>query len=343
VASPSHRNKRRLPATRLLFLATALFAVGCTSCGGGNAHKVALPAELPEFDAQRAFGDLERQCSFGPRMPGSPGHHTQLDWMVATLTALTEHLIQQPFRSATVFGGPYDFTNLIAVFSAAAPGPVTMIAAHWDTRPVADHDPNPALRNQPILGANDGASGVAILLELARIFREEPPSNPVYLGFFDAEDSGQSGSGLSYSGFCIGSTYMARNWPPQLDAPDQVVVLDLVGGQSKHNERVPVRTDLGGNDYFDLRIELGSRDAAPQLVDRIWALAETLGHDAFQRTTQGPIIDDHVPFIDAGIPAVDIIDFVPPVWHTTDDVPEYCSPDALLQVGETMIALVYGR
>ncbi len=86
----------------------------------------------------------------------------------------------------------------------------------------------------------------------------------------------------------------------------------------------------------DLPMELNSRNAAPQLVDRIWSIAEALGHDAFRRTAQGPIIDDHVPFIAAGIPAVDIIDYVPPVWHTTDDVPEYCSPEALRQVGETV-------
>lgn len=344
MAPHSNCNRCRLPITRALLLAVALLAVGCSSCGsGGNTPEIALPTELPEFDAQRAFADLEHQCSLGPRAPGSLGHQGQLDWMVTTLTPLAEQLVSQPFSAPTVFGGPYDFTNLIAVFSAAAPGPITMIGAHWDTRPVADQDPDPDLRGQPILGANDGAAGVAILLELARIFSVEPPPAPVYLAFFDAEDSGQRGSGLPYSGFCIGSAYMAQNWPLQLDEPDRVVVLDLVGGQSKHNERVPVRTDLGGNDYFDLRIELGSFDAAPQLVNRIWTLAELLGHEAFERSTDGWITDDHVPFINAGIPAVDVIDFVPPVWHTADDVPEYCSPDALHQVGETMLALVYSE
>ncbi len=87
------------------------------------------------------------------------------------------------------------------------------------------------------------------------MFSVEPPPLPVYLAFFDAEDSGQSGSGLPYAGFCIGSAYMAQNWPAQIALPDRVVVLDLVGGQSKDNPRVPVRTDLGGNDYFDLPME----------------------------------------------------------------------------------------
>ena len=298
--------------------------------------------QLPAFDAQRAFADLEQQCAFGSRMPGSPGHQAQLQWMISALTPLADQLIQQPFNAPTAFGGPYDFTTLIAVFAGEAPGTTTVIGAHWDTRPQADEDPDPQLRTQPVPGANAGASGVAILLELARIFSEHPPHHPVYLAYFDAEDSGKSSSDLPYLGFCIGSAYMANNWPEQLNAPDRVIVLDLVGGQSQHNPRVPVRTDLGGNDYFDVRIERYSQQAAPGLVDQIWDIAETLGHDAFQRHVHTYVIDDHLPFILAGIPAVDIIDFVPPVWHTTDDVPEYCSPDALRQVGETMLGLVYG-
>ncbi len=335
--------KGRCSTVRMLLLTLAILATGCTSCGGGgNTGTAPIQVELPEFDAQRAFAALEHQCSFGPRMPGSPGHQAQLEWMIATLTPLADQLIQQPFTAPTAFGGPYSFTNLIATFSAQAPGPITMIGAHWDTRPVADEDPDPTLRGQPVPGANDGASGVAILLELARIFRDQPPPTPTYLAFFDAEDSGKSGCGLPFVGFCLGSAYMAQHWPEQLDRPDRVVVLDLVGGQSRHNPRVPVRSDLGGNDYFDLRIEPNSRDAAPELVSHIWGIAEALGHDAFRNTVQAQVIDDHLPFIHAGIPAVDIIDFVPPVWHTVDDTPEYCSPDALRQVGETMLGLVYG-
>ena len=332
------------PKMRLLLLAVAVLFAGCSSCGGGGGDDTGVtPVELPKFDAARAFADIEHQCDFGPRMPGSAGHEAQLAWMISTLSPLADSLIQQPFSATTPFGGPYDFTNLIAVFSSQAPGVTTMIGAHWDTRPVADEDPDPDLRDHPIPGANDGASGVAILLELARIFSQQPPPSPVYLAFFDAEDSGKRGSELPYIGFCMGSNYMAHNWPVQIEPPDRVIVLDLVGGQSKHNPRVPVRTDMGGNDYFDLRIEPNSQAVAPQLVDHIWDIAEFLGHDAFKRSSQVGVIDDHIPFINAaGIPAVDIIDFVPPVWHTVDDSPEYCDPDALKQVGETMLGLVYG-
>ena len=220
---------------RVVLVGIALLIAGCTSCGGGGSDSSIVPVELPEFDADRAFADIEQQCGFGPRMPGSPGHQAQLAWMISTLTPLADNLIQQPFNTATPFGGAYDFTNLIAVFAAEAPGTITMIGAHWDTRPVADQDPNPDLRDEPVPGANDGGSGVAILLELARIFSQQPPPSTVYLAFFDAEDSGRSGSGLPYMGFCIGSDYMAHNWPVQIELPAHLVVLDLVGGQTEQD------------------------------------------------------------------------------------------------------------
>ena len=332
------------PNMRLLLLTVAVLIAGCTSCGGGGGNdNGVVPVELPEFDADRAFADIEQQCDFGPRMPASPGHQAQLAWMISTLEPLADDLITQQFNASTPFGGPYNLTNLIAVFSSQASGVTTMIGAHWDTRPVADQDPNPELRDQPVPGANDGGSGVAILLELARIFNEQPPPSPVYLAFFDAEDSGQSGCGLPYIGFCMGSDYMAHNWPAQIELPDRVIVLDLVGGQVQPDPADAVGAAQSSNDYFNLRIESYSQAAAPQLVDHIWDIAEFLGHSAFERSSQAYIIDDHLPFINTlGLPAVDVIDFFPPVWHTVSDTPEHCDPDALHQVGETMLGLVYG-
>ena len=325
---------------RLALAGLAVMAASCGACGSGGG--VPPPGAAPDFDAPRAFADLQAQVDFGSRMPGSPGHAAQLAWMKSTLQPLAARVEEQTFTYTTPFGGPFEGSNLIAVFNPAATGAITLVGAHWDTRPRADEDPDPANWLLPVPGANDGASGVAVLLELARLFAQQPPPHPVYLAFFDAEDSGKQGSGLPYLGFCLGSDYLASHWPGGLTLPNQVIVADLVGGTAQHNPRIPVRTDLGGNDYFDLPKEGESLASAPELVNRIWTLAGALGHTAFRQETRGAMIDDHVPFIaHLGLPAVDLIDFPPPVWHTVDDTPEYCSPDALEQVGDTLAHLLY--
>ncbi|HEY3397576.1 MAG TPA: M20/M25/M40 family metallo-hydrolase [Armatimonadota bacterium] len=334
--------KSRLPLGRLLLLAVVALVAGGGACGGGSgsANNPVVP-NAPLFDSTRAFTDLEAQVAFGPRLPGSPGHAAQLAWMKTTLEPLADQVIEQPFSLSTPFGGPFQFTNLVAVFGSAAPGPATAVGAHWDTRPQADEDPDPANRTKPVPGANDGASGVAILLELARALKAQAPPHPVYLMFLDAEDSGKSGAQLIDMGFCLGSAYLAQNWPSAIARPSRVAILDLVGGVAKHNPRVPVRTDIGGDDYFDVEIEPYSLSYAPQTVDQIWAMAAARGHSSFRRSTQGMLIDDHLPFNRAGMPAVDLVDFPPPVWHTVDDVPEYCAPSALYEVGDTIEHWLY--
>lgn len=329
---------RRHLALRLMLLAVVVLLASGGACGGGSSSVTPAPP-IPEFDADRAFVDLVAQCAFGPRHPGSTGHAQQLAWMKATLATVAERVVEQPFTDSTAFGGPYDFVNLLAAFATDRPGPVTMLAAHWDTRPVADQDPDPANRDQPILGANDGASGVAILLELARVFHAQPPPHPVYLVFLDAEDSGSGTDPRIYHGYCLGAAYLAQHWPPEIPRPERGILLDLVGGVAKHNPRVPLRP--GVRDYFYLPVEPNSQAAHPALVEEIWTMAEQVGATAFSREVGSPVIDDHLPFIAVGIPTVNLIQFTPPVWHTLDDTPEYCSPSALAQVGKTLLGVLY--
>lgn len=322
-----------------VLLALCAMVAGCTSCGGGGNAPAVNPVVVPQFDHNRAFADLTRQCEFGPRAPGSQGHADCLAWLQQQLSTADSLLVQR-FTASTEFGGPYDFANLIAVYGASKPGVPFLLLAHWDTRPVADEDPDPAKRNQPVLGANDGASGVAVLLEMARLMKQNPPPRPVIIALVDAEDSGTSTSTRPLSGFCIGSLHLANNWPASVPRPEEGVLLDLVGGDNLPNPACPPR--FGGNDYLDFPIEVASLNANPVLIDRIWGIAERRGHTAFVRRTGRYVIDDHIPFIQVGIGVINIIDFPPPEWHTTYDTPEHCSPQSLRQVGDTLAHFLYG-
>lgn len=246
----------------------------------------------------------------------------------------------QEFRAQTPFGGPYNFANVLA-WVGPREGQPLLLAAHWDTRPVADEDPDVANRSKPVPGANDGGSGVAVLLELAELMKVQPPPVPIIMAFLDAEDSGKSGSDLPYMGFCIGSRYLAEHWPEDWPKPAEGILLDLVGGDGRPIDRIPVRPSVHGDVRFDLRLEGYSLDANASLVNKIWSTAERLGHDAFVRQTCGYITDDHVPLIEAGIKVIDIIEVFPLTWHTVDDTPAHCSAHSLRQVGDTLAHFIY--
>lgn len=337
-----------LKSLRPICLCFALAIVGLASCNGGSEQTATdrepnpptpPPQTRPAFDRTRAFADLEQQCQFGARVPGSQAHRQCLDWLAQQLQQSAQTVVRQDWSAETPFGGPYDFTNLIGYYPGDSSDPI-MLGAHWDCRPEADQDPDPALRNEPVMGANDGASGVAVLLEIARGLADNDNRPPVLIAFFDAEDSGTyNTSNFPHNGWALGSQYMAQNWPQQLPAPDHVIVVDLVGQDTEHNDRLG--TPGGSNDRPDFKLEGHSLESAPLVVDRIWSIAENAGHDAFERTTRGRVTDDHLPFIEAGIRAVDIIDLPVPEWHTADDTPEHCSADSLYQVGDTLLRYIY--
>ncbi|HCU37093.1 MAG TPA: hypothetical protein DGT21_17110 [Armatimonadetes bacterium] len=330
----------------LLLCAVALTAAlaSCTSCSQsiivGPVQPQPQEPRRPQFDRAAAFADLEAQCAFGARVPGSQAHEDCAAWIEAQLRATTSHVVVQEYSLATPFGGPYDFTNLIAYYPGDESYDPVMIGAHWDCRPVADADPNPSLRTQPVMGANDGASGVAVLLEIARKVHNDTHHRPLLLAFFDAEDSGKTGaSGFPRNGWALGSNYMANHMPQELPTPAAVIVIDLVGQDTKHNPRLG--TPNGSNDYLDFPLEGHSLASAPLLVDEIWTIGEQAGHTAFVRRNRGYITDDHLPFIDAGFPAIDIIDLPHPEWHTADDTPDCCSADSLYQIGDTLMRYLY--
>jgi len=304
----------------LLLTFGALMAVAA-SCGGGGSS----PVQRPAFDAARAFADLEAQMQMGPRAPGMAGHDAVVTFITDVLRQYAAEVTTQPFKESTELGPPgreYDFTNIIGKFPGARQGEVLAVGAHFDTRPIADRDPDPAKRTDPVPGANDGASGVAVLLEMARALKAQAPPRSVLLIFFDAEDSGSATAPGPYHGFCLGSRYLAANMGSL--RIDKLIVIDMIGDA-------------------DLSIpkELNSRDAAPQLLGTVFQTARRLGHGAFDDRYGQRIVDDHLPFISQGIPAIDLIDFDYPYWHTTSDVAAHCGADSLLQVGDTLLGVIY--
>lgn len=258
------------------------------------------PASVP-FDGQRALTDVETQVAFGPRTPGSSGQAQALDWMRSELTlAGWDSRIQ----SAHMLG--HSIQNLIAWRSDQLPQ--IILAAHYDSRLLADQDPDPARRGEPVPGANDGASGVAVLLELARSLPTETP--PLWLVFFDAEDNGH----LPGWDWLLGS----RAFVAQLKTrPEAVVIVDMVG-------------DADQQIYIE-------KNSTPALVAEIWQTAADLGYaERFIPEPKYSMLDDHTPFLEAGIAAVDIIDFDYPYWHTTADTPDKVSAESLAAVGNTL-------
>jgi hypothetical protein len=296
------------------FLHLTLILMGCQS-------------NVPKFDEDHAFEYLVAQCDFGPRNPGSDGYYACLDYMIAELDQYADEIILQDFSyQERRYNNRYELENIIARFNPDAEFQ-TVISAHWDTRPWADQEDLRRDRDQPIIGANDGASGVAILLELAKIMGENPPPIGVNLVFFDGEDLGVPGENETY---CQGSRFFAKNLP--IPRPNEAINLDMVGDKQ-----------------LVLPIERYSLEYHPKLVRYLWDRARDMGLDAFIGRVDYAIYDDHVPLYEiAGIPAINLIDFKYPnpyanFWHTMNDIPENCSAESLEQVGELMVDYIYNR
>tara|TARA_B100000575_G_scaffold260382_1_gene233330 strand:+ start:63 stop:989 length:927 start_codon:yes stop_codon:yes gene_type:complete len=281
----------------------------------------------PTFDSQNAFKYLIEQCNFGPRNPGSKGHNNTKNYILNTTRAFADSVIVQEFSfKSALEKKSHQGYNIIARFNPLNETQI-LIGAHWDTRPFADRDSNKENINKPIIGANDGASGVAILLELSRILAEHKPKIGVNLVFFDAEDSGVSDQNESY---CKGSIFFAKNLP--VTNIKEAIILDMVGDKQ-----------------LSLPIERNSLNFNPSLVRQLWDRAKKLNLKAFKGVVGLSIYDDHVPLYQyANIPSIDIIDFRYPnsfknYWHTVDDIPENCSPESLGQVGILMVDYIFNR
>lgn len=275
---------------------------------------------VPQFNGSSAFDYLKKQCEFGPRNPGSIGHRECSKYLAAELSKYAATVKTQKFYHR--FGRPAvsaQMTNIIASFYPEKPKKV-ILAAHWDTRPWADMDPDPNQHKLPILGANDGASGVAVLLEIGRILKAHRPQYGVDIVFFDAEDCGIEGDDLSWA---VGSQYFARHLEPGYQ-PLWGILVDMVGDRN-----------------LQLYQEINSLNLARPVVEKVWRKAAELGYHQFIAQPGYQIVDDHLPLLQVGIPMIDIIDFDYPFWHTMADTPDKCSPESLEAVGQVIIHLLF--
>lgn len=286
-----------------------------------------IQVEVPKFDGKAAYKILLRQTEFGPRAPGSAGHQRCLQFLERELKSYAEAVQRQQFWYKIP---PNDrqaqLTNIIASFNINSSKRI-LLTAHWDTRPWADQDPNPKSRTKPIVGANDGASGVAVLLEIARLLKRNPPPIGVDIVLFDGEDLGTTGVPESFS---AGAKYFARNLP------------------AGKIPRFAINIDMIGDSDLQIPREVNSDRYAPQVVDLIFATAQELDISQFIDAPGTEVTDDHMPLMNVGIPAVDLIDFSYPdgtnkYWHTMADTPDKCSGESLSAVGRVLLAIIYSK
>lgn len=275
---------------------------------------------VPPFDGDRAYEMLVRQCDFGPRVPGTEAHRKCLRFLSDELVKRGARVNHQSFSQKLPQADTMvTMTNIIASFGLDNSERV-LLCAHWDSRPWADQDSLPEHHTKPILGANDGASGVAVLLEVARAISVSEPVFGVDIILFDGEDSGLSGRENS---FALGAQYFARTRDPRY-RPVFGILLDMVGDR-------------------DLQIyqEENSLQYAPQVVQKVWQRARDLNLASFIPRPKFQVSDDHLPLLQAGISCIDLIDFDYPYWHTLQDTPDKCSPASLQQVGQLLLSLIY--
>lgn len=288
-----------------------------------NGCRATPPAPPREFDGAEAMRRVETQVAFGPRVPGTEGHQRMAAWLDSLGRANADTLFIQEWVNITAKGTKLPLHNVMMRFNPAATDRILFLT-HWDTRPIADKSINPEDQKKPIAGANDGASGVAVLLGMADALKKQPSTLGIDLLFVDGEDFGSFEDSTET---LLGARYYAKNQAPG-PKPLFAVLLDMVGDR-------------------DLQIyqEGNSLLGAPEVVERVWDAAKIAGYSKVFIDTPGQaMVDDHLPLQQAGIRAIDVIDFTygsnNSLWHTVDDTPDKLSTQSLQAVGDVMMALI---
>lgn len=315
----------------------ALMLLVLMACNSNKTKAVADSQEQKaapkiEFNADSAYEFVKAQVECGPRVPGTKGHADCAAYIIDRLRKSGADTIIEHKTSVDNFKGEsLPINNILARFNPEKSRRVLLLA-HWDTRPWADNDPDPANHSRPVPGANDGASGAGVLLELARIFGKENPEVGLDLLFVDGEDSGAEQQDMSW---CLGTQKWITQMPYKAsNLPTYAILLDMVGGRDAKFTR-----------------EYVSEQFAPSVNDRVWAMAAASGFgDRFANRVAGAVVDDHLFINRAGIPCIDIIECAnettgsfPPAWHTIDDTMDHIDPATLKAVGQTVANVIYNE
>ena len=309
--------KLSLPLLLLMLLCSA----GCSSpnvksptSAQSSVKNLYTAAGTELFDSKRAWNHLLRQCAFGPRPVGTDAHKKTRDYLYTEMKLAADVATIQDFTYRKM-----QLSNIIGVINPDAKRKV-LLCAHWDTRPTADEEVDPVKQRQPIMGANDGASGVAVLLELARVFHAKRPRVGVILVLFDGEDYGDF---RKDEGVFLGSKYFAAHHAGY--TPEYGILIDMIGDKN-----------------LDIYREVNSQNFAPGTNEKVFRIAGEMGYRAkFIDDVKYDLSDDHIPLNRARIPTIDLIDFSYGPWHTLDDTPDKCSKDSLNIIGRTLAEVIY--
>ena len=276
-------------------------------------------SEKPIFDSGRAYSDLEKICSFGPRISDTESHSNAGQYIFNSMKETTDICRIQRFSVYdSIYGVERNMFNIIASYYPKADRRI-MICTHWDSRPFSDQETDSSKAHLPVPGANDGASGTAVLMELGRIIAKNKTPVGVDLVFFDGEDYG---SDDWLSGWLMGSMHFASQ---------------LAG----YRPRLAILIDMIGDSDLQIYRENISENYAQDLNNYIWGIARDLGSPAFIDSVKYTVSDDHISLLQRGIKSIDIIDFDYPYWHTQEDTPDKCSANSLGEVGRVLVAAIY--
>lgn len=300
---------------------------GSNDSGSASSESVATTTTVV-FDGNNAYNLVKQQCDFGPRVPGTPAHGKCAQWLEQQLGQYCDSVIVQEGIVTTFDRKKLNIKNFVGSFNPAQKDRILLLA-HWDCRPWADNDPDPAKQREPVMGANDAASGVAVLLELARLMKEKKPSIGVDILLVDAEDWGTDGDEDSWA---LGTQYWAEHPHVKGYTAQFGILLDMVGARGAQFNK----------EYMSMQF-------AGSVVNQVWRTAQESGFDNyFISSILGSVTDDHIVVNEMGIKCIDIIDMRNDGdtgffegWHTTGDTLDKIDSNVLKAVGQTVANVVY--